>query len=382
MNKKFAKEVTTLGDTGQPFKQGLAIIVGNEPDGILVHVAYVLGLNKNGKYFYNLDDIRKEIIDCNDNDIIYLIGHGNPQKHTIDGQNMEYIAEKLWYAGYRGKQILYITSCYAKALTRGMSTLKLMVSYLKKLFGSKINIAPKTSMLNLLREKLEEKGVPHDKIQSDFDGLSITINNNNNNNIQAWNIKAYAVDSKIKERAQKRFLGKNDYLNIHHSLGSVALDNINHFKIGLIQDFGGDIMDPYYGEGWWEGYLAIGCSIFGGIALIGLVMRGYCLGKWPSNRDLYTCCIMVALITGLLDLILVNRDTICKICRFPMNIKLKLSKWKCWIKFLSMIFGASLTVLVAWLILNQLFVGRYFEYALYACGGVLIILGVIFIFKI
>ena len=71
------------------------------------------------------------------------MGQGSLKKHTINTKTMKYIAEKLYDAGYRGKQILYITSCYAKALTRGMSTLKLMVSYLKKLFGLKVTLLQK-----------------------------------------------------------------------------------------------------------------------------------------------------------------------------------------------------------------------------------------------
>lgn len=39
-------EIKGIGNTGEPFKKGLAIIVGNEPDGISVHVAMLLGCER------------------------------------------------------------------------------------------------------------------------------------------------------------------------------------------------------------------------------------------------------------------------------------------------------------------------------------------------
>ena len=68
------------------FQKGLAIIISNKPDGVLVHTAKVLG-----EEIQFLDIAH--ITDCDK--LIYLIGHGNLEKHTIDGKNMEYVAKKI-----------------------------------------------------------------------------------------------------------------------------------------------------------------------------------------------------------------------------------------------------------------------------------------------
>lgn len=162
--------VTTLGDTGQPFKKGLAIIVGNKPDGILLHVADLLGND-----IQLLGEMKKDHIKYIIDDIIYLIGHGISKSQTIDGQDMEYIAKKLYNAGYRGKQILYITSCDTKAVYKDKS------------------------IYNLLCEQLKIKGASIQNVQSDFDGLSIIISDSNGK-VEAWNIKANPIAYIIKKK--------------------------------------------------------------------------------------------------------------------------------------------------------------------------------------
>lgn len=217
-------------------------------------------------------------------------------------------------------------------------------------------------MLSLLREQLGKKGVPHDKIQSDFDGLSITVDNNG---IQAWNVKVYGLDSIIKEKEQKRFLEKNDYLNIHHSLGSTDIDNINHFKIGLIQDFGGDIMDTYWGTSWWESYLWIGGLFLGGLSLVGFGVK-YHMGELTiSSNQICSICILMLFVTGLLDFILIRAEK---------------EKFSTLIKLLSLIFGGSIVLLITWSILNVVCAGWNFGYIAYLIGMLLIIAGIAYIF--
>lgn len=229
--------VTTLGDTGQPFKKGLAIIVGNEPDGILVHVADLLGND-----IQLLDEMEKDYIKYIIDDIIYLIGHGISKSQTIDGQDMEYIAKKLYNAGYRGKQILYITSCEAKAVYKGKS------------------------IYNLLCKQLEIEGASIQNVQSDFDGLSIIISDSNYK-VEAWNIKTNPIAYAIKQKEQKLFLKRKHYQNVDININTEVLKAVNEFKIGLIQDFGGNIMSPYYGHGWWKQCAVLGVVVGGGVSL-------------------------------------------------------------------------------------------------------------------
>lgn len=113
---------------------------------------------------------------------------------------MEYIAEKLYDAGYRGKQILYITSCDTKAMYKDKS------------------------IYDLLCEQLEIKGASIQNVQSNFDGVSIIISDSNGK-VEAWNIKANPIVYAIKQREQTLFLKRNNYQNVDINMNTGGIKN-------------------------------------------------------------------------------------------------------------------------------------------------------------
>ena len=100
-------------------QKGLAIIVGNKPDGILLHTASILGTKQMFLSKADLKNIKRDTT-------IYLIGHGTHNKaiwttdfnlksfnsYMIDSKGLYQIAKELVEAGYDGTQRLYPVVCH------------------------------------------------------------------------------------------------------------------------------------------------------------------------------------------------------------------------------------------------------------------------------
>ena len=215
------------------FEKGLVIIVGNKPDGVLVHVAKVLG-----KEIQFLDMAHITPYD----DLIYLVGHGDCKKKQIDGHSMSTIAEKLVQGGYTGNQLLYLTACDSKIIRNDTS----IFTELQKELFSRLSNRPSLNMI------------------SDFDGKSIIVENEHG--LECWKQR----DNKIKETIlgiQQKIIMKSYGLYSDVSLfqNEKKLSLVNHFKLWLIKRFGGDVMTVP--ELFWRGYLFCYGSILGGIIL-------------------------------------------------------------------------------------------------------------------
>lgn len=185
-------------------QKGLAIIVGNNPDGILLHTANVLG---NSIYF--LDEVNL----TENDELIYLIGHGHKTHKTIDKRDMKEIANKLIECGYSGNQKLYPVACHFNNLNDSMSNE--LEKELKNLL--------KVENINLIKKSY---------------GRSIIIKKDNFG--EMWcESKFLAV---CEDYMQFFFLTFNNYdWNKKELFRKEDLNKINDFKIALIIRFGGDM---------------------------------------------------------------------------------------------------------------------------------------------
>ena len=211
-------------------KKGLAIIVGSTTDCISAHVAMLLGskrvfsdnlgktTNSNNNTKKNTtedEDSNDEVGDINSYGIIYLMGHGSSEKHTINTKTMKYIADELCNAGYNGKPTIYITSCEAADESYGKS------------------------ICELLQEELDNRDIQC-KVKSDFDGLSIIIDNEDTNKIEGHNIKPRSnEDENSANMKQKKFKKEHPYKKKNIHLDDGELKDVNEFKKELIKDLGG-----------------------------------------------------------------------------------------------------------------------------------------------
>lgn len=200
------------------FNKGLAIIVEGgcrllpaHADGVSLHTGYCLG---NRVEFLGKAKILPE------DKQIYLIGHGNSGKGTINKKTMKYIAKKLLKAGYDENKILYITACEAKALPKKVCKL-----------------TKKESIYDLLYKKLKNNGITSPNIQSDFDGISI-IAQDGQKNIIARNVYIDEEYYKKKKKEQDSFL-KDSKLKYKTCLTPEEFEKVNSFKLNLIKEFGG-----------------------------------------------------------------------------------------------------------------------------------------------
>ena len=187
------------------FEKGLAIIVGNKPDGVLVHVAKVLG-----KEIQFLDIAH--ISSCDE--LIYLVGHGNKKKYTIDDVCMLDIAKKLKNANYQG-QTIYITAC----------------DYLLSHNGKSIH--------SCLEDAMTKIGlIPN--IESDVDGKSIILETDGN--IEMHIVREDEKTSHLKIVLEKDRQAIFDRLNKSHINMSMFMDDkalakVDSFKRKLISSF-------------------------------------------------------------------------------------------------------------------------------------------------
>lgn len=206
------------------FPEGLAIIIGDKTDVISVHVAMLLGRER-----IFLDDLEKGTVnsinntnsattehenstidaikDINSYPIIYLIGHRDIMRHTINSKNMKYVAEKLCDAGYNGKPTIYITSCEAN----------------KKFLGKSIR--------QLLKKELYNRNIQC-KVLSHFDGLSIIISNANT--VEGHNVKPCKICEKCGDYKQNNFIKSHPYTRKGIYMTVREFIEVNNFKIKLI----------------------------------------------------------------------------------------------------------------------------------------------------
>lgn len=123
-----------------------------------------------------------------------------------------------------------------------------------------------------------------------------------------------------------------------------ALKAVNEFKIGLIQDFGGNIMSPYYGHGWWRVYAYVG-AILGGMTLPFLGLMQYAC-ELQINKLIYIISGGIALASSLLVAIVLNKEWIGHKCKLSNSIVSKIDKLYWWHKPLSGFIGFGLVIFI------------------------------------
>lgn len=221
------------------YQRGLVIIVGNKPDGILIHAANALG-----EEIQFLDMSHITIYD----ELIYLIGHGDLKKRTIDGIQMKEIAEKLCKNGYNGRQKLYVMACDTKTMYHGTTMYDLLCYYLYHLGISKDDIK--------------------NNVKCDFDGKSVIIGDCKN--AELWNIKDRGWQLYRQKRKQSIFIKtKGYYINVSLFVNEKKLSNINGFKKRIIRAYGGIDMSCSEQTGeWWYYYAIFGGLLVGGLFLM------------------------------------------------------------------------------------------------------------------
>lgn len=209
MNTEPAKEVDIVERINKTPKKVLAIIVGKKTifghirtDAICIHTGYSLSKKVE---FLNRVHIPSNI------ELIYLIGHGDLDKLTIDGRNMEDIAELLKTAHYHKEQEICITSCYA-ALTKD-----------------------KTSMVDELKKNLEQKlNAQNLSIKSQANGVSVHID-------EGSYVDMWVMPPNVDTFCSNLFQGCFILVNKKYVFRSIPQDckdmlgNVNNFKKGLIK---------------------------------------------------------------------------------------------------------------------------------------------------
>ncbi|WP_304819373.1 hypothetical protein [uncultured Clostridium sp.] len=212
-------------------KKGLAIIVGNKVDGIIVHEAKLLG-----EEIQFLDTAYIGSV----NQIIYLVGHGSFKERSIDKVHVKDIAEKLVKAGYSGNQILYLVVCDSTKWYHATTIHSLLCCYLRKY------------------------GVNTTRVLSNFDGKVVVIENNQN--VEIWNLKGNVAKFLMNYNNQQLYMITNNYfVDMRLFSNEYTLTGINAFKKNLIKDYGGENMSSSDIEiGYWRVYFVA----YGGLFLL------------------------------------------------------------------------------------------------------------------
>lgn len=190
-------------------QKGLAIIVGNNPDGTLLHTASILG--------YKICFLEDDTKITDEDELVYLIGHGMSGvlivKSLIDNKEMHSVAKLLIKKGYTSKQTLYPIICHYDKMH--------------------------TKLKKILDRRLSSKDEKVDcKIISKANDIIILVNGSGNLG-ELWNCSRVNIET---ERAFQNFFLKNYNMKTNLSMadfqiGTYYFSIIESFKRLLLEIF-------------------------------------------------------------------------------------------------------------------------------------------------
>lgn len=184
----------------ETFKKGTVIIVAQKDmahnesfmiDGVVLYDSYCLSSSR--PYL-----LQEKVNSLSEKENIYICGHGDSKKQTINGYSMKQIAEMLTSNyNYTGQQKIYIMACHSKHKNKNqkdmadlltaeieyiMSTpiaikdgiMQSLLAYLDKLESTIIDSKFKEKIKNLI-EGYENFKLPNDTIQSYAENTTIVV---------------------------------------------------------------------------------------------------------------------------------------------------------------------------------------------------------------